>query len=441
MKLTWKSVLISGMGVFSDGYNLYSLSLMIYTISAFIPMTKITEGLLVAGSYLGAAVSALLFGLISDIEGRKKMYGIDVTLMAIGAALQALSQNYSELFLSRLLLGMGVGADYVLSPIIVAENAEKQKRGRAMVITFAVMWGLGAVLAAFVDQLTLQLPQSLAWRIVLGLGAVPALSVIFARRKLTETLLFLSKVRPDEKEIRDLEKEGVNVKIDIDKGSFRERFMSSLFLVIISAVLWLLYDIYSSTFAIYGPITIAYNLGITPIMFTYIAQFFAGIPGQLLCIFLIDKIGRKPLIVIGYTGVSIWLILYSLLLLDPSLFGLYETGKLTGEGAVLGLTFYMLNYLFSAMGPASIIGSGMVTPELVHTKIRGTSQAISVAVDRTASATVISLFPSLVSIIGLGGMVGIYGIVALLSALITLFLVPETKGQELDRVKRVVTKI
>jgi len=62
MKLTWRSVLISGMGVFSDGYNLYSLSLMIYTISAFIPMNKLSEGLLVAGSYLGAAFSALLFG-------------------------------------------------------------------------------------------------------------------------------------------------------------------------------------------------------------------------------------------------------------------------------------------------------------------------------------------------------------------------------------------
>jgi len=87
MKLTWRSVLISGMGVFSDGYNLYSLSLMIYTISAFIPMNKLSEGLLVAGSYLGAAFSALLFGLISDLEGRKRMYGIDVTLMAIGASL------------------------------------------------------------------------------------------------------------------------------------------------------------------------------------------------------------------------------------------------------------------------------------------------------------------------------------------------------------------
>lgn len=441
MKLTWRSVLISGMGVFSDGYNLYSLSLMIYTISAFIPMNKLSEGLLVAGSYLGAAFSALLFGLISDLEGRKRMYGIDVTLMAIGAALQAFSQNYNELFLSRLLLGMGVGADYVLSPIIVAENADKDKRGKAMVITFAVMWGLGAVLAAFVDQVTLPLPSSISWRIVLGFGSIPALSVIFARRKLSETLLFLSRVRPIEKEIKNLEKEGVSLSVNIDTESFKQRFASSLFLIIVSAILWLLYDVYSSTFAIYGPITIAHNLGITPIMFTYIAQFLAGIPGQLLCILLIDKIGRKPLIIIGYAGVSIWLTLYSLLLLDPSIFGLPKANQLTGEGAILGLTFYMLNYLFSAMGPASIIGSGMVTPELVHTKVRGTSQAISVAVDRTASATVISLFPSLVSIIGLGGMVGIYGLVALLSALITLFLVPETKGQELDKVGNLVSKV
>jgi len=314
-----------------------------------------------------------------------------------------------------------------------------------MVITFAVMWGLGAVLAAFVDQVTLPLPSSIAWRIVLGFGAIPALSVIFARRKLSETLLFLSRVRPIEKEIKNLEKEGVSLRVNVDTESFKQRFASSLFLIIVSAILWLLYDVYSSTFAIYGPITIAYNLGTTPIMFTYIAQFFAGIPGQLLCILLIDKIGidkigRKPLIIIGYTGVSTWLILYSLLLLDPSIFGLPKANQLTGEGAVLGLTFYMLNYLFSAMGPASIIGSGMVTPELVHTKVRGTSQAISVAVDRTASATVISLFPSLVSIIGLGGMVGIYGLVALLSALITLFLVPETKGQELDKIGNLVSR-
>ena len=436
MKLSWRSVLVAGMGVFTDGYNLYSLSLVIYVIAQFISLNKITEGILVAGSYFGAAISALIFGVISDFKGRKRMYGIDVTLMTIGAIAQALSQNYTELFLSRLILGMGIGADYVLSPIIVAENAEAKNRGKLMVITFAFLWGLGAVLAAFVDQISsMFLPSSLAWRVVLGIGAIPALSVIFARRKYTETLMFLSKVKPISEEIEKLKTNfGVFLGINLDKEKFVNRLMASLPFIIVASVLWLLYDIYSSTFAIYGPITIAENLGLTPITFTYVAQFFAGIPGQLVCIYLIDKIGRKKLIVIGYAGVALWLIMYSLLLLDPYLFGFKPMQVLVGEAAVLGFSFYMLNYFFSAIGPASIIGSAMVTPELVYTKVRGTGQAISVAIDRLASATVISAFPSLVSVIGLGGMVAIYAIIALASSLITLFLVPETKEKELDKV-------
>jgi len=438
MRLTWRSVLVSGMGVFTDGYNLYSLSLVIYTIANFISLNKVTEGVLVAGSYFGAAISAIIFGAISDFKGRKKMYGIDVTLMTIGAIAQALSQNYAELFLSRLILGMGIGADYVLSPIIVAENVEAKNRGKMMVITFAVLWGLGAVFAAFVDQIaSMFLPASLAWRVALGVGAIPAFSVILARRKLTETLMFLSKVKPLDEEINKLKTDfGVFLGVNLDREKFINRLKASLPFIIVASVLWLLYDIYSSTFAIYGPITIAYNLGLTPITFTYVAQFLAGIPGQLVCIYLIDRIGRKKLITVGYAGVALWLIMYSLLLIDPYLFGFKPMPTLVGEAAVLGFSFYMLNYFFSAMGPASIIGSAMITPELVYTKVRGTGQAITVAIDRLASATVISAFPSLVSIIGLGGMVGIYAGIALASSLITLFFVPETKEKELDSITR-----
>jgi MFS family permease len=293
------------MGVFTDGYNLYSLSLVIYLIANVIQLNKITEGLLVASSYFGAAISALIFGIVSDFEGRKRLYGIDVTLMTIGALLQAFSYNYEELFISRLITGIGIGADYVLSPVIVAENSEKENRGRAMVITFAVMWGLGAVVAAFVDQVSsLLLPVQLVWRIVLGLGAIPAASVIIARRKLTETILFLSKVKPIKEEIDSIKGEGISLVVNLDRVSFKQRLKTSAPFIIIASILWLLYDIYSSTFAIYGPITIAENLGLTPITFTYVAQFFAGIPGQLICISLIDKLGRKPLIVVGYIGVS-----------------------------------------------------------------------------------------------------------------------------------------
>ncbi|MEM3276559.1 MAG: MFS transporter, partial [Metallosphaera sp.] len=306
VSLSWRNVIVSGMGVLTDGYNLYSISLASFLIASSIKFTSDQLGLLVAGSYFGAALSALIFGISADRIGRKRIYGLDVTLMALGAGLQAFSQSYVELFLARLILGIGIGADYVLSPVIVAENSEGKSRGKMMVITFAVMWGLGAVLAAFVEQvgLLVGLPSALLWRIVLGFGAVPAISVVFLRRRIYETMMFVSRVKPEHEDVKKIERElGKPILTSKDSTPFLRRLTSSAILIIAASVLWLLYDMYSSTFAIFGPITIASNLGLTPIDFTYVAQFLAGIPGQLICIFLIDKIGRKPLIAIGYAGV------------------------------------------------------------------------------------------------------------------------------------------
>lgn len=444
MRLEWRNVLVAGLGVFTDGYNLYSISLVYYFLSSSFHFENITLGLIIASSYYGAALSALLFGVIADRQGRKLMYGIDAMLMGIGALMQAFSQNILELFVSRLILGIGIGADYVLSPIIVAENARAENRGKLMVITFAFMWGLGAVAAAFVEHvlILLNLPSDLIWRIVLGLGAVPAFSVIYLRRRIYETILFVSRVKPLEKDIEGIERElGRKLTIIKDTTPFMKRLKSSTLLIVFSSILWLLYDMYSSTFAVYGPIVIASNLGISAIEFTYIAQFAAGIPGQLICMTTVDKVGRKPLIVIGYAGVSFWLMMYFLLLYKPSIFGLNievppnplcAAQSLTGEAALLGFTFYLLNYLFSAIGPASIIGSAMVTPEIVPTKIRGTAQAISVSVDRLSVALISTTFPLLLAQYGLATMIGIYSLIALLSSLITLFFIPETKKKELE---------
>jgi len=82
-KLSLRSVLVSGLGVFSDGYNLYSIALVTYSLVEILRLNQLEEGLLVASSLYGAALSALLFGLLSDIEGRKRMYGFDVLLMTM----------------------------------------------------------------------------------------------------------------------------------------------------------------------------------------------------------------------------------------------------------------------------------------------------------------------------------------------------------------------
>ncbi|AOL16085.1 MFS transporter [Sulfolobus sp. A20] len=438
-----KSTLTAGMGVFTDGYELYSISLVFYYIQDALHLQIVQEGFLIASSYYGAAISAILLGFLSDKMGRKIIYGLDVGLMSIGILSQSISFNFFQLLISRVILGLGIGADYVLSPLIIAENSNPKSRGKRMIITFAVLWGLGAVAAAFVDQILIMLgePANIVWRIVLLAGIIPAISVFYLRRKIPETYKYLTRIKPIKRELEKLQKElGGNVVIKLDNVPFIKRLKTSIVLILLSTIIWVLYDMYSSTFAIYGPITIAANLGLSPIDFTYAAQFLAGLPGQIISIYLVDKIGRKPLIILGYAGVAFWLFMYSSLLIFPGFFGfnikisnpLQAAEQLTGEAAVLGFTFYLLNYLFSAIGPASIIGSAMLTPELTPTKIRGTSQAISVATDRLMAALSITAFPLLLSKYGLGALLGVYSIIALLSCIITWFLIPETKGVKLE---------
>ncbi|MUN28260.1 MFS transporter [Sulfuracidifex metallicus DSM 6482 = JCM 9184] len=437
-KFQVKSVLVGGAGVLADGYNLYSVSITAFLIQKYLNLSSIELGAVIAGTYYGAVIGSLLLGFLSDKLGRKALYGIDVTLMTIGEISQFFVGNFDQLFLTRALIGLGVGADYVLSPVIVSENSNAKDRGKLMVITFAFMWGIGAVLSAFSYQVLsyLGINGSILWRLVLSLGAIPTAAVIVFRRKITETVRFASRVRSDPRELERIKSEtGFKVETMVDRNPSSFWFKRSLVVIIFSSLLWLLYDMYSSTFSLYGPITIASNLGLTPVEFVYAAQFIAGIPGQIVCIFLIDKIGRRKMITIGYAGVALWLGMYAILLTRPSVFGISNISKtLVGEAALLGFTFYLLNYFSSALGPASVIGSAMITPELVPTKIRGRAQSISVAVDRLASALSITSFPLLLSSFGLGVLVGVYSTIALVSSIIALKLIPEAKGRSLEEV-------
>lgn len=437
-----KNIIVNGVGVLSDSYNLYAISLVFFSITGYLHASAVDYSFLTASGYIGAGFGAILFGVVADRIGRKPMYGIDLALIFLGSAAQFFTTSYSFLFIARLIMGFGIGGDYVMSPVIMAENSNAKDRGKLMATTFSIMFLIGAVLAAFVVQVagTFINPAE-AWRVELAFGAIPALFVIYYRRKIPETYRFKTRVKGDADSNFNISvKPEKNIKLTRDRENYSTRFIRSLPIILAGSVLWVLYDAYSSTFTIFGPITIAANLGLTPVGFTYVAVFLAGLPGTIISLLLIDRIGRKKLVVIGYLGVFVALLLYSVLLINPGFFGIPTTdemlGGFIGIAAALGMTFYMFNYLFSAIGPATIIGGTVIVPELIPTKVRASGQALNVFIDRIAAATVITMFPVLLSIVGLGAMIFVYALIAVGSSVLLYYAFPEAKGRTLEELAK-----
>ena len=438
----FKNIIVNGVGVLSDSYNLYAISLVFFSITGYLHASPVDYSVLTASGYIGAAFGAILFGAIADRIGRKPMYGIDLALIFLGSAAQFFTTSYSFLFIARLIMGFGIGGDYVMSPVIMAENSNTKDRGKLMATTFSIMFLIGAVLAAFVVQIVSSiLSPAEAWRVELAFGAVPALFVIYYRRKIPETYRFKTRVKGDADSNFNISvKPEKGLKLQKDNVNYSERLVKSLPVILAGSILWVLYDAYSSTFTFYGPITIAQNLGLSPVNFTYAAVFLAGLPGTLLAVYLLDRLGRKKMVTYGYIGVSAALLMYSLLLLDPGLLGINGTtgsaSNLLGTGAVLGFTFYMFNYFFSAMGPATVIGGTMVVPELIATKVRATAQGMNVFIDRLVYGLAIASFPQLLSAIGLGKVFFLYASIAIVSIVLIQLTISEAKGKSLEDLAR-----
>lgn len=150
---------------------------------------------------LAAAFGALLFGRVADMVGRKRIFGVEVLVLAIGALCSAFSPNIWWLIGLRFILGIGIGGDYPVSATIMSEYAGKASRGMLVTLVFA-MQAAGLILGQLFASalLATNMSHNLIWRLLLGFGAVPALAVYWQRRHLKETPRFLAAAAKEEDE-------------------------------------------------------------------------------------------------------------------------------------------------------------------------------------------------------------------------------------------------
>ncbi|BBG26305.1 MFS transporter [Sulfuracidifex tepidarius] len=407
----WKTAVVGGMGQFTDGWDLSSASILLFAIAETFHISALSaaSSLILSSVIVGNFVGALIFGPIVN-KGRKRFYGVDVFLMGLGAIMEAISPNIPTLILSRFILGIGVGADYVLSPLIVAEYANRGDRGKLLTFSGGLSWDLGALSLAIVSViLSSYIPPDLLWRVVMGLGAVPALSVVLARRNLPETPRFLAFLKSDKQAMKKFYGVDVAAKDEVSAVVHLKRSMK---MIILSSLTWFLFDMVAYGLGFFSPTEIGEKLGFTPPEFSALMYSLFTIPGALLSMSLVDRTGRRINQSLGFAVMGVSALTLGILFSNG-----FKSIDLTMVAVAMGL-LGMENF-FSQVGPGTVVGFWGV--ELFPTKIRGLSQMFTVLAGRTGAILSAFLYADLFTL-GIPITMLFTAIMSLIASVITLTL-------------------
>ena len=166
---------ISGMGFFTDAYDLFVIGIVVSLLKPEWNLSTSQVSWLNSSTLLASAVGAIVFGRVADMLGRKRIYGYEVLILAIGAIASAFAPNYVFLLVCRIVLGIGIGGDYPVSATIMSEYSGKRDRGKMVGLVFA-MQGAGLIFGPLFASVLLWsgLSDNTVWRILLASARCPA---------------------------------------------------------------------------------------------------------------------------------------------------------------------------------------------------------------------------------------------------------------------------
>ncbi|MCL5076765.1 MAG: MFS transporter [Actinobacteria bacterium] len=428
-----QSIFTAGMGFFTDAYDLFIIGTATTLIAKQWGLSASQTGLINSITLLSAFLGAIFFGRIADVFGRKRTYGIEAAIMVVGALLSAFAPSFIWLLVFRFILGIGVGGDYPMSAVLMSEFSNKKNRGKLVGLVFS-MQALGTV-AGYVVALALlaaKVNPDIAWRIMLGFGAVPAAGVIYLRRKMPESPRYLARVQGKATEaaaaISKFSEGVISIKNASEarrKLSFGEFISNPKYLLYLlgTAGSWFVFDYAYYGNSVSAPLIVTSVLGSSgskvlteAIALQLIVFSIAAVPGYFLAAFFMDRIGHKRLQLIGFFFMGLAFLLIGVI---PNI-------------TTLLLPFLMLfglSYFFAEFGPntTTFVMAGEVYP----TSARSTGHGISAGIAKFGAFLGVYIFPILKAHLGVAGALEFSFGMAIVGFLVTLVL-PETANRTLD---------
>ena len=429
-----RAVLVSGMGFFTDAYDLFVIGIASALITHEWGLSSGRLALLNSTMLAAAFLGAFVFGRLADVVGRKRVYWVVAAIMIVGALGSALSPSYWVLIAFRFLLGFGVGGDYPVSAVLMSEYANRKDRGKLVGMVFSTQ-ALGLIVGPLIALALLGAGASdnLAWRVLLGLGAVPAAAVIYLRSKMPESPRYQMQVQGKGEQAASQISEytggrvnGNGAGVSQHQLGLRAFLTDRRYLILLAgtAGTWFLLD-----YAYYGnTISTPQILGLisphastmTKIAIQLAIFVVAAVPGYVLAITHLDRIGHRRLQLVGF---AVMALCFAIIAIVPGMTTMVAPFLLV----------YGVSYFFTEFGPN--MTTFVIPSEVYPVTMRATGHGISAGIGKFGAFIGVFLFPVLQTSLGLRGTLLLTAGVSVLGFALTRVL-PETSGVSLEEIAK-----
>ncbi len=444
MKINFRYLLtisiVTALGGLLFGYDISVISGTIPFIRDYFTLNKTMEGWMVSSALLGCIAGAMFAGELGDRFGRKKILFLTSILFAITAIGTALAHSIPSFVIYRIIGGVGVGGASVLAPVYIAEVSPAHVRGRMVSINqFTIV--LGIAMAYYVNLLLLPLGEN-AWRWMLAAEVVPAILFMFslsiipesprwlvARTREGKALNVLEKIADSDyarEELKEIHQslEGVEKQASLHE-TFSKKYKFILFLGIFLAVFQQWSGI--NVIFFYGPVILEKTKLALSDALSYTAIIgFINIVFTILAMLVIDRIGRKVMMIIGSAGMAVCYTLVGFL---------FQTGMT--DGWLMKAALFVTPAFFAfGLGPTVWV----VISEIFPNKIRGVAMSVSTFALWLACFLLTFTFPIMNESLGASTTFWIYAFICLIGVIVISRFLPETKGISLEQLEKKLIK-
>jgi MFS family permease len=404
-----KILLMSWAGWVFDFYDLILFTFLLMPIGQELGLSNLALSYVLGASLAATALGGVIFGVLSDRFGRKRVLQWTILTYSVGTCLCGLAPNLAVLLVFRVITGMGVGGEWATGQTYVGETFPARVRGRygAFMQTGAPF---GIVLASIIGGF---IEPAIGWRACFFISFLPALLVIYIRKQLPESDIWLERKRliaAGEGPVKYPETEGGNKFFLLFSQTYRKLFIQSLILAIFDmSAYWFTYS------WLPGYLHQQRHFPMVKSAIWMLVTQAGGLLGYFTFGFAADRFGRRP-------AYSVYSVIMAIGLVMITLFW-----NLVAEYPPLILSFMFL----VGFGTGMFSGYGPLFSELFPTEIRNTAMGSAFNLARGVQFFTPVIIVAVAGKYGLSGGISLAAVFALLTGM-WIWTFPETKGRKIE---------